>query len=181
MKNNQSHKFDANRTLYNIAMKGFTLWSRTFIWTSTVCFTVTKWTYATLVYLCVSTKNLGIKSEISGVIWQVSPESKIQLVSYKMSPYFLLGLSALVDMRHRRVYLLWISFIYNVFWSLIYFLQYVHTSFRIFCVLLNLLIWSVQLRRIYNRIILWFTSETRIWFPIVTFITLIIGVAWIKG
>ena len=38
-------------------------------------------------------------------MWKIAPESKIQLVSCKMSPYFLLGISALVDTRTIDVYI----------------------------------------------------------------------------
>ena len=38
-------------------------------------------------------------------MWQVAPESKIQLVSCKLSPKQLLGISALEDMRVRDAYI----------------------------------------------------------------------------
>ena len=81
MENNQLHKSGANRTLYNVAMKGFTLSSHITILTSPVCFTVTKFLSATSIYLSVSTNWPGIKYEISGIMWQVAPDSKIKLVS----------------------------------------------------------------------------------------------------
>ena len=49
--------------------------------------------YLTSMYLSISTSEPGTKSEISGVMWQVAPESKIQLVSCNLSPKSLLGLS----------------------------------------------------------------------------------------
>ena len=43
----------------------------------------------------VSTNDTGIKSQISGVRWQLTPESKTQLVSCERSPKYLLGISTL--------------------------------------------------------------------------------------
>ena len=77
MENNQLHKYDDNKTLYNVAMESFPLSSRILIWTSPVFFAVEKCPYATFLYLSVSTSNPGMKTEISGVMWQVAPESKI--------------------------------------------------------------------------------------------------------
>ena len=57
-------------------------------------------------YLSVTTNKPGIKPEISGVTWQVAPESKIQLVSCKMSPKCVLGISALVYICAIDVYIL---------------------------------------------------------------------------
>ena len=85
MENNQSHKSGANITLYNVAMKGVSLSSLIYIWSCPVCFAVTKFPSTTLIYLFVYTNEHGMKSEISGVILQVAPESKTQLVSCKLS------------------------------------------------------------------------------------------------
>ena len=49
------------------------------------------------IYLSVSNIETGTKSEISGVMWQVAPEYKIQLVSCKVSPKYLLEISALEE------------------------------------------------------------------------------------
>ena len=46
-----------------------------------------------------------MKSEISGVMWQVAPESKIKLVSCDLSPKCLLGVSALEDICAIYVYI----------------------------------------------------------------------------
>ena len=86
MENNQSHKFGSNSLLYNAAMKDLPLYSSTSIWNYPVCFDVMKCLSATSIYLSVSTNEPAIKSEISGVMWQVAPESKIQLVSCGLSP-----------------------------------------------------------------------------------------------
>ena len=95
MEMNQSHNYVANSTLYNVAMKGFTLSSRIFVWIYPVCFSVKKSPSAYLINLSVSTKRPGIKSELSVVMWKFAPESKIQLVSCNMSPKYVLGMSAL--------------------------------------------------------------------------------------
>ena len=84
-------------------------------------------------------------------------------------------------MWHICIYIIWFSFICNVFRRLIYLHRYVRTIFSIFHVPVNFLIRSVRFRNICNEMILWYTSEARIWFPTVKFITLIIRVAWIKG
>ena len=50
----------------------------------------------------VTAKQIGqvrIKSETSGVMWHVAPESKIQLVNCELSQKFPLGHSSLPDMR----------------------------------------------------------------------------------
>ena len=75
------HKSGDNIMLYDVAIKGFPFLSHIFIWTSSVCFALSLYSSETLIYLSVSTNEPGIKSEISGVIWQVLSESKIQLVS----------------------------------------------------------------------------------------------------
>ena len=41
MEINQLHKSGDNSTLYNVAIKGLSLLSHIFIWTSYICFTVT--------------------------------------------------------------------------------------------------------------------------------------------
>ena len=90
MENTRSHKSGANSTLYNLAITGLPLSSRIFIWTSHVCFAVTKCISLTSVYFSVSTNKPSIKSEITGVLWQVTPQSKIQL----MAPQSPVGMGA---------------------------------------------------------------------------------------
>ena len=96
MESNHSHKSIANSTLYNVSIRVFPLSSHIFIWTCPVCFSVTKLPSATSIFLSVYTNDSGIKYWISGVMWQVAPESKIQLVSCEMSPKYLLVISMLV-------------------------------------------------------------------------------------
>ena len=86
MEKNQFHKSGANITLYNVSTKGFPLLSHIFIWTYPVCFDVTKFPSTNSINLSISTNDSGIKYEISGVMLQVAPESKIQLVSCELSP-----------------------------------------------------------------------------------------------
>ena len=95
MENNQSHKSGSNSTLYNVSMEGFPMLSHIYIWACLVCFAVNKCLSATSIYLSGYTNEPGIKSEISGVMWQVAPESKIQLFSFKLYPKSLLGISEL--------------------------------------------------------------------------------------
>ena len=73
---------------------------------------------------------------------------------------------------HRRVYIYLLTFICTFFQRLIYFYQSIRTSFRIFHV-------PVKFRTICDEVILWSTAEGHIWFPTVTFSTLIIRVVWI--
>ena len=49
------------------------------------------------------------KSETSGVMWHVAPESKTQLVNCKLSLYFSLERSSLLDIFAIDVYILWSS------------------------------------------------------------------------
>ena len=56
-------------------------------------------------FLSVSSNGHGIKSETSSILWHVTPESKIQLVNYKLSPKFPLGNSSLPDMRAIDAYI----------------------------------------------------------------------------
>ena len=86
MENNWLHKSDANSTLYNAGMKGFPLSSSISIWTSPICFAVTKCLSTTLIYLSVSSNESGIKSKISGVMWKFTLEYKTQLVSCELYP-----------------------------------------------------------------------------------------------
>ena len=114
-------------------------------------------------------------------MWQVTLESKIQLVSCELSTKFLLVIYCIrIHMCHRHIYLLLFTLIFIVFQGLIYFCLYVCTHFMLFCVPVNLLIRSVRFRWICDEIILWFVYESRIWFPTVTLSTLIIRVAWIE-
>ena len=50
-----------------------------------------------------------MKSETSGVMWNVAPESKIQLVNCELSPYFSLLRSSLLDIRAIDTYIWWSS------------------------------------------------------------------------
>ena len=68
MENNQSHKSGANSKLYNIEMKGLTLSLHISIWNYPVCFAVTKFPYATSMYLFVFKSDPGAKSDISVVL-----------------------------------------------------------------------------------------------------------------
>ena len=92
-------------------MKVLPLLSQIYILTYTVCFDVTKFPSATSIYLSVSTNEPGIKSEISGVMWQVAPESKIQLVSCELSQKSLLGMSILENIYAIDAYILCDSFL----------------------------------------------------------------------
>ena len=69
------------------------------------CFYVTWCPYATSMCLSVSSNETGIKSETSGVMWHVAPESKIQSANCKLSPKFPLGHSSLLDMRAIDAYI----------------------------------------------------------------------------
>ena len=60
-------------------------------------------------YLSVSSNDPGMKSETYGVMWHVDPEYKIQLVNCKLSPYFSLERSSLLDIRAIDAYILWSS------------------------------------------------------------------------
>ena len=95
MENKPSHKSVAKSMLYNVTMQSFPLSSWIIIWTFPVHFSMTKWPSATSIYLSVFTNGPGIKSEISGVMWQVAPKYKPQLVRCELSPKSLLGIYAL--------------------------------------------------------------------------------------
>ena len=91
IENNLLRKSGAKSMLCNVAMKGSPLSSHIFIHTCPFCFVVTWCTSATSMCLSVSSNEPGIKSETSGVMWPVAPESKIQLVNCEMSPKYSLG------------------------------------------------------------------------------------------
>ena len=118
--NNILHESGANSTLYNVSMKDFPLSFRIFIWASPVYFAVTKFSSATSIYLSVFLNEPGIKSKISGVMWQVAPESKIQLVSCKLSPKFLLGLYELEYIYAIDTYIVCYSLWYVLFSDVLY-------------------------------------------------------------
>ena len=61
MENNRSHKSGAKSMFYNVAMKGFPLSSRNFIWNYPICFAVTKCPSETPIYLSVSANDPIIK------------------------------------------------------------------------------------------------------------------------
>ena len=60
-------------------------------------------------YLSVSYNDPGMKSETSGVMWHVAPESKIRLVNFELSPYFSRERSSLLDICAIDAYILWSS------------------------------------------------------------------------
>ena len=107
IKNNLSHNSGAKSTLCNVAMKGSPLLSHIFIRTWPFCFAVTWCPYSTSVYLSVSYNESGMKSETSGVMWHVAPESKIQLVNCELSPKFSLGNSSLPNNCAIDAYIFW--------------------------------------------------------------------------
>ena len=109
IENNLPHKSGAKSTLFNVAMKGFPLSSHIFIRALTFCFPVTWCPSATSMYLSVCSHGPGMKSETSGVIWHVAPESKIQLVNCELSPYFSLERLSLLDMHAVDAYIFWSS------------------------------------------------------------------------
>ena len=74
MENNQSHKSGVNITLYNVSMMVFPLLLHISIWTCPVFFVVKKFLSAISIYLSISANESGIKSEISGTMWQAAPE-----------------------------------------------------------------------------------------------------------
>ena len=96
-----------------------------FIWNYLVCFAVNKSPYATSKYWSVSTNELSIRSEIYGVIGQVTPDSKIKFVSCKLSPKSLLGISALEDICAIDMSIfcdsLWYVLFYDVWSIFVYF------------------------------------------------------------
>ena len=92
---------------FNVAIKLSILLSHIFICTCPFCFVVTWCPYETSMCLSVSSNEPGIKSETCGVIWNVDPESKIQLVNCKLSLKSLLERSSLSDMRAIFAYIFW--------------------------------------------------------------------------
>ena len=60
--------------------------------------------------LSISRSDTCTKSEIYGVMWQVAPGSKIQLVIYELSPEYLLTLPTLEDIRAKYMHILCDSF-----------------------------------------------------------------------
>ena len=86
MENSLSHKSDASKMLYNVAIKVYPLSSNICMRTDHFCFAVTWCLSANSINLSVSSNDPGMKSVTSGVIWQVAPESKIQLVNCELSP-----------------------------------------------------------------------------------------------
>ena len=57
-------------------------------------------------YLSIYSNDPGMKSETSGVVWHVAPESKIQLVNYELSSYLSLECLSLLDIRAIDAYIL---------------------------------------------------------------------------
>ena len=108
IKNNPSHKSGAKSTLCNVAMKWSLLLLHIFIRTCSFCFAVTWCLPATPICLSILSKEPGIKSETSGVVWNVAPEFKIQLVNYELSPKFPPGHSSLPDIIAIYTYIFWL-------------------------------------------------------------------------
>ena len=180
MENNWLHKSGTNITWYNVSIQGFTLLSQIYIWTCPVCFAVKKCPLASLIYLSVSTNDPGIKSKIIGVMWQVAPESKIQLFSCELSPKFILGLSALLDIRAIDVYIFCDSISYALFPYVLYIFVDLYAQVLGFFMFQ----WTLlsKLSSSGNCVLKWSPDpHLKHVFLTVTFITLIIRVAWIKG
>ena len=92
-----SHKSGLNITLYKVVTNVFPLSLHICIRTEPFCFAVTLCPSATSMNLSVSSNDPGMESVTSGVTWHVAPESKIQLVNCKLSPYSLLSLLSLLS------------------------------------------------------------------------------------
>ena len=174
MENNQSHKSGANSMLYNLAIKGFPLSSHMFVWISPCFFCCEKCPSVTSMYLSIWTSNPGTKSDISSVMWQVMPESKIQLVSYFMSPKYLLGISTLEDIRAIYTYIFCDSFCSVIFSEAlsIFVGLYAQVFFR---VKLNSLFWIFRVWKICNPVLLRPTSKARIGISVFMLSTFIFG------
>ena len=115
-------------------------------------------------------------------MWQVSPESKIWLVSFELPSKFILGLYLLEDIRAIDAYIFCDSL------SSVLFSDVLSICFDLYARVLTFSVfqWTYlsEVSGFGKFAIKWSsksTSEARIWFPTVTFITLIIIVAWIKG
>ena len=125
-------------------MKGFPLSSSISIWSCPFFFAVTKYPSATLIYLSVSTNDLGIKYKIS-----VSCDKSHLSLKFNWSVARCLH-SFFHGFLHWNKYVPYshisygTSFCLYVFWCLIYFLLSVRTSFRIFLVSVNVFILSVR-------------------------------------
>ena len=120
------------------------------------------------------------KFEISGVMWHVTPESEIQLVSCELSPKSRLGiLYVWRHTGHRSVYFLSLVFLY--YCPIVYPLfSILPTSFWVVRVLGNSIFRVFQFRKICDSVILRSTSEARIWLSIVEFRMFVFGVAGIE-
>ena len=101
------HRYGDKSTLWNVAIKVSPLLSHIFICTCSFCFAVTWCPSETSICLYVSYKKPGIKTETSGIIWHFYPESKIQLVNWKLSPKCLLGNLSLSDIHAIYAYIFW--------------------------------------------------------------------------
>ena len=80
---------------------------------------------------------------------------------------------------HRRIYFMRLIVFCIIFQFFIYFCWYICTSFWLVYVPVNSLFWIFWLWTFCDPVILWSTSEARIWLSIVTFSTFILKVAWI--
>ena len=107
IENNLSHKSGANSTLYKVATNVFLLSLHICIRTEPFFPAVTWCPSATSMNLFVSCNDHGMKSVTSGVIWHIAPESKIQLVNCKLSPYSLLPRLSSLDIHAIDAYILW--------------------------------------------------------------------------
>ena len=134
MENNLSQKLGVNNTLYRVAMKGLSLSSCMFIWTSNVCFYVNKFPSAASIYFHIQS-DPGTKPEISDFMLQVPPQYKLKLVSCELSQKSVLLFSTLEDICAIDIYVFCDSFFSLLFFGVInIFVNFVCTSFRLVCV-----------------------------------------------
>ena len=73
----------------------------------------------------------GIKSETSGVMWHVAPESKIQLINCELSAKFPLGNLSLSDIRAIDAYIFWSVLFLALLYARLHF-SFKRTCFRHF-------------------------------------------------
>ena len=131
--------------------------------------------------LFVSTSDTGTKYEISGVIWQVAPESKTQLVSCKLFPEYLLGISRLEYISAINAYIFHDSFCSVILSDALSILVDLNAPVFVFSVLQwPIFFWIFRFWTICDPVILLPTPESHIWISIVTFSKFIFGVTRIE-
>ena len=120
-------------------------------------------------------KILNLWCHVTSCTWVLNQIGQLRAISKIFFMIFCIGRHTW----HRCIYLMWLDILCSLVRRFIYFHLYVCTSFRLFCVPVNFLLWIFWFWGICDPVILQSTYEAHIWLPAIMFSTIIFRVALI--